>query len=121
MSNFEKSLLVLNQEGDQDGVPDYEDGVAVAQQKPQVKKPSLYRVIMMNDDFTPMDFVVEVLMKFFNMHEEKATQVMLAVHTQGRAVCGLYTRDIAETKAAQVNQYSSECEHPLLCDIERAD
>jgi len=55
------------------------------------------------------------------MNEEKATQVMLLVHTQGKAVCGVYTRDIAETKAAQVNQYSSECEHPLLCEIERAD
>lgn len=55
------------------------------------------------------------------MNEEKATQVMLAVHTQGKAVCGVYTRDIAETKAAQVNQYSIECEHPLLCEIERAD
>ena len=72
--------------------------VAVAQQKPKVKKPSLYRVILLNDDYTPMDFVVEVLMKFFNMHIEKATQVMLTVHNQGRAICGLYTRDIAETK-----------------------
>ncbi|ABC29161.1 uncharacterized conserved protein [Hahella chejuensis KCTC 2396] len=76
---------------------------------------------MLNDDYTPMDFVVEVLIRFFNMSEPKATQVMLAVHTQGRAVCGVFTRDIAESKAAQVNQYSSECEHPLLCEIERAD
>jgi ATP-dependent Clp protease adaptor protein ClpS len=78
-------------------------------------------VVLLNDDYTPMDFVVDVLMKFFGMNEEKATQVMLLVHTQGKAVCGVYTRDIAETKAAQVNQYSSECEHPLLCEIERAD
>lgn len=81
----------------------------------------MYRVIMLNDDYTPMDFVVEVLMKFFNMSEEKATQVMLTVHMQGKAVCGVYTRDIAETKMAQVNQYASDCEHPLLCEIERAD
>ena len=93
----------------------------VTQEKVELKKPKLYKVILLNDDYTPMDFVVEVLMKFFGMNEEKATQVMLLVHTQGKAVCGVYTRDIAETKAAQVNQYSSECEHPLLCEIERAD
>ena len=96
-------------------------GILEAPAKPALKKPPLYRVTLLNDDYTPMDFVVDVLMKFFGMNEEKATQVMLLVHTQGKAVCGVYTRDIAETKAAQVNQYSSECEHPLLCEIERAD
>ncbi|PIE43735.1 MAG: ATP-dependent Clp protease adapter ClpS [Gammaproteobacteria bacterium] len=121
MSNFKKSLLILNQQGDQGSEPDFEQEVVVGQQKPKIKKPSLFRVLLLNDDFTPMDFVVEVLMKFFNMNEEKATQTMLAVHTQGRAVCGVFTRDIAETKAALVNQYSSDCEHPLLCEIERAD
>lgn len=121
MLTVHKSRLILNQGDDHDQDPEREDDVKVAPEKPAVKPPSLYRVVMMNDDYTPMDFVVEVLMKFFAMNEEKATQVMLAVHTQGRAVCGVYTRDIAETKAAQVNQYSSECEHPLLCEIERAD
>ena len=91
------------------------------EEKQELKPPSMYKVIINNDDYTPMDFVVEVLMTFFGMNEEKATQVMLLVHTQGKAVCGVYTRDIAETKAAQVNQYSSECDHPLLCEIERAD
>ena len=100
---------------------EHEHGVAVETGKPEVARPPLYSVLLLNDDYTPMDFVVEVLMKFFGMNEEKATQVMLLVHTQGKAVCGVYTRDIAETKAAQVNQYSSECEHPLLCEIERAD
>lgn len=114
-----KSLLVLNQGQDND--PGRDHDIATAPEKPALKRPSLYKVLMMNDDFTPMDFVVEVLMLFFAMDEEKATQVMLAVHTEGRAVCGVYTRDIAETKAAQVNQYSSECDHPLLCEIERAD
>ena len=93
----------------------------LTRQKKKVGRPKKYKVIFHNDDYTPMDFVVDVLMKFFGMNEEKATQVMLLVHTQGKAVCGVYTRDIAETKAAQVNQYSSECEHPLLCEIERAD
>ena len=121
MGNFENSLLVLNQEGDGQSDREGEGHLALAPEKPQLKRPSMYRVVMLNDDYTPMDFVVEVLMKFFNMSEEKATQVMLTVHTQGKAVCGVYTRDIAETKTAQVNQYSSECEHPLLCEIERAD
>ncbi|WP_097461184.1 ATP-dependent Clp protease adapter ClpS [Mangrovitalea sediminis] len=119
MLKLENSLLILNQGGDHEG--EREDGVALESAKPALKRPSMYRVVMMNDDYTPMDFVVDVLMKFFGMDEEKATQVMLIVHTQGKAVCGVYTRDIAETKAAQVNQYSSECEHPLLCEIERAD
>ncbi len=74
---------------------------------------------MLNDDYTPMEFVVEVLQMFFAMGREQATQIMLAVHTQGRAVCGVFTRDIAETKAAQVNQYAQENQHPLLCEIER--
>ena len=113
------SLLILNQGSDTD--PNRDDDLATAPEKPALKRPSLYKVLMLNDDFTPMDFVVEVLMRFFAMNEEKATQIMLAVHTEGKAVCGVYTRDIAETKAAQVNQYSSECDHPLLCEIERAD
>ncbi|WP_020409733.1 ATP-dependent Clp protease adapter ClpS [Hahella ganghwensis] len=125
MGKLEDSLLILNQgqddEGQNDPDRDRHGNLAVAPEKPALKRPSLYSVIMLNDDFTPMDFVVEVLMTFFNMPEPKATQIMLTVHTQGRAVCGVFTRDIAESKAAQVNQYSSECEHPLLCEIERAD
>ncbi|OZG73697.1 ATP-dependent Clp protease adapter ClpS [Hahella sp. CCB-MM4] len=125
MGKLEDSLLILNQgkddEGQHDSDHDQHGNLAVAPEKPALKRPSLYHVIMLNDDFTPMDFVVEVLMTFFNMPEPKATQIMLTVHTQGRAVCGVFTRDIAESKAAQVNQYSSECEHPLLCEIERAD
>ena len=122
MRTLRNSLLVLNQV-DHDGQdePGREDSISVAPEKPALKRPARYRVVLLNDDYTPMDFVVDVLMKFFGMNEEKATQVMLLVHTQGKAVCGVYTRDIAETKAAQVNQYSSECEHPLLCEIERAD
>ncbi|GGM23373.1 hypothetical protein GCM10009425_37770 [Pseudomonas asuensis] len=73
---------------------------------------------MFNDDYTPMEFVVEVLEKFFSMNREQATQIMLVVHTQGKAVCGVFTRDIAETKAMQVNQYARESQHPLLCEIE---
>jgi len=76
---------------------------------------------MLNDDYTPMEFVVEVLERFFNLGREQATRIMLAVHTQGQAVCGVYTRDIAETKAMQVNRYARQNQHPLLCEIEAAD
>ena len=94
-------------------------GVAVAPSKPELKRPSMYQVIMLNDDYTPMDFVIEILTRFFVMDLEKATRVMLAVHTQGSAVCGVYQKDIAETKAAQVNAYAEECEHPLVCNIQQ--
>lgn len=96
-------------------------GVATRIQDPELKQPPLYRVILLNDDYTPMEFVVHILENFFYMSREKATQVMLAVHTQGKGVCGVYTRDIAETKAAMVNQYSRDNEHPLVCEVEKAD
>jgi len=97
----------------------YDDGELLVQEsKPELKRPPMYKVVMLNDDYTPMDFVVEVLEVFFGMNREKATKVMLTVHTQGKAVCGVFTRDIAETKAAQANQYAKENQHPLLCEIE---
>jgi len=96
------------------------DGVAVEAVKPKLKQPPLYKVIILNDDFTPMDFVVEVLQKFFNMDLGKATEIMLHVHTRGMGVCGVYTRDVAETKVHQVNNYSRENQHPLLCTMEKA-
>jgi ATP-dependent Clp protease adaptor protein ClpS len=97
-------------------------GVVVKEQeaKPQLKRPSMFKVVILNDDYTPMDFVVEVLSKFFGMGIEKATTVMLQVHTQGKGVCGIYTYDIAETKVSQVNGYSRQQEHPLLCRMEEA-
>jgi ATP-dependent Clp protease adaptor protein ClpS len=96
-------------------------GLALQESKPELKKPPLFKVILLNDDYTPMEFVVEVLELFFLMNREQATQVMLTVHTQGKGVCGVYTRDIAETKAAQVNQYAREHQHPLLCEIEASE
>ncbi len=95
-------------------------GTAVQEALPKRKRPPLYRVILLNDDFTPMDFVVEVLMRFFAMNEEKATQIMLHVHSRGVGVCGVFTRDIAETKVQQVNEYSRSHQHPLLCTMEEA-
>lgn len=93
-------------------------GTAVQEVKPKLKQPPLFRVILLNDDFTPMDFVVDVLMQFFAMSEEKATQVMLHVHTRGVGVCGVFSRDVAETKVDQVNEYSRRHQHPLLCTME---
>lgn len=95
-------------------------GAAVQTAKPQIKQPPLYRVILLNDDYTPMEFVVLVLQKFFRMDEEQATQVMLHVHTRGVGVCGVYTKDIAETKVHQVNDYARSNQHPLLCAMEEA-
>lgn len=97
---------------------DSSGGLALDESKPELKQPALFKVVLINDDYTPMEFVVEVLEMFFRMNREQATHVMLTVHTQGKGVCGIFTRDIAETKAAQVNQYGREKEHPLLCEIE---
>ena len=97
---------------------DSSGGLALDESKPELKQPALFKVVLINDDYTPMEFVVEVLEVFFRMNREQATHVMLTVHTQGKGVCGIFTRDIAETKAAQVNQYGREKEHPLLCEIE---
>lgn len=96
-------------------------GLALEESKPEVARPPLFKVVLINDDYTPMEFVVEVLQIFFRMNREQATHVMLTVHTQGKGVCGIFTRDIAETKAAQVNQYAREHEHPLLCEIEASE
>lgn len=101
--------------------PEIEGDVAVQEAKPELKPPPMYRVILLNDDYTPMEFVVEVLETFFNMNREKATQVMLTVHTQGKGVCGQFTRDIAETKATQVNQYARDNQHPLIAEIEASE
>lgn len=100
----------------------YDDdaGLAVEQARPKLKRPPLYKVLLLNDDYTPMEFVVEVLESFFKMDREKATQIMLNVHTRGVGVCGVYTKDIAETKVAQVNEFSRSHQHPLLCALEEA-
>lgn len=97
-----------------------ETGVAVEESRPEVKEPSRYKVILLNDDFTPMEFVVQVLQTFFNLNNEAATRIMLNVHTKGKGICGVYTKDIAETKVNQVNQFSRENEQPLLCTMEEA-
>ncbi len=96
------------------------DDLVVEEARPKVKRPPLYKVILLNDDYTPMEFVVQVLETFFGMGREKATQIMLHVHTRGKGVCGVFTREVAETKVAQVNEYSRRHQHPLLCTMEEA-
>lgn len=95
-------------------------GLVTEVARPKLKPPPMYKVVLNNDDYTPMDFVVHILELFFGMNREKATQVMLHVHTRGKGVCGVFTREIAETKMSQVNEYSKQNEHPLLCTIEEA-
>ncbi len=96
------------------------DSDLLEREKTGVKPPSMYNVVLNNDDYTPMDFVIEILERFFSMNEDKATQTMLQVHYEGKAVCGTYTAEVAETKVAQVTIYSKENEHPLLCTMEQA-
>jgi ATP-dependent Clp protease adaptor protein ClpS len=95
-----------------------DEGLALEEAKPKLKKPSMYKVFLLNDDYTPMEFVVELLEKIFGMDREKATRVMLTVHSHGKGVCGIYTFEVAETKIAQVSEYSERHQHPLLCSME---
>ncbi|MDQ3057355.1 MAG: ATP-dependent Clp protease adapter ClpS [Pseudomonadota bacterium] len=99
---------------------DRDYGAVVETSKPETARPPLYVVLILNDDYTPMDFVVEVLVRFFGMNLEKATQVMLHVHTRGRGVCGVYSREVAESKVMQINEYARFNQHPLLCTMEKA-
>lgn len=93
--------------------------VELQEAKPKLKRPPMYKVLLLNDDYTPMDFVVQILQGIFSMTEEKATQIMLHVHTRGVGVCGVFTRDIAETKMVLVNQAAKESQHPLKCTMEK--
>ena len=93
-------------------------GLAVEEARPRLKKPPLYRVVLLNDDYTPMEFVVQVLQKIFSMDRSTATRVMLEVHTKGKGICGVYTFEIAETKVAQVTGLAQQHQHPLLCAME---
>ena len=94
--------------------------LAVEEAAPKLKRPSLYRVILINDDFTPMEFVVEILESVFAMERNKATRVMLEVHTKGRGICGVFTYEIAETKVAQVMSIAQQQQHPLMCTMEES-
>lgn len=97
---------------------DFEDDLAVEEVRPKLEPPKQYKVILNNDDFTPMEFVIQILMTFFSMDHAKATRVMMAVHTKGKGICGTFSYEIAETKVDQVNEYAKINQHPLLCSME---
>lgn len=98
-----------------------DEGEAVVEtSRPKTKQPPLYKVVVHNDDFTPMEFVVDVLMTYFSLNREQSVQVMLTVHTRGKAVAGTFTAQIAETKVAMVNDHARAHQHPLLCTMEKA-
>ena len=94
--------------------------IAVEEVRPDLKRPPMYRVLLINDDFTPMEFVVDILQGVFGMDRTGATRVMLEVHTKGRGSCGVYTYEIAETKVAQVSTVAQQQQHPLLCTMEKS-
>ena len=96
-----------------------DESVAVQEAKPRIKRPPLYKVVLNNDDYTPMEFVVQILESIFRMNAEDATRIMLDLTKSGKGVCGTFSREIAETKVAQVNNYSRENQHPLLCTMEK--
>jgi len=101
--------------------PAFDDlDVAVKEAEPRVKRPPMYRVLLINDDYTPMEFVVEVLETVFGMERNKATRVMLEVHTRGKGICGVFSYEIAETKVAQVTSIAQQQQHPLLCTMEES-
>ena len=112
------NLIKLNKKSE-----DYDSNTSalIELEEPKLKKPSLYRVILLNDDFTPMEFVIYVLQTFFGYDKEKSTQIMLAVHTKGKGVCVIYTKEVAETISNQIYNFAKQNVHPLVSDIEPID
>ena len=98
--------------------PQYLEGPVVQEAKPELRKPPLYKVLLLNDDYTPMEFVVVILLRIFYKNREEATRIMLHVHQQGMGVCGVFTREVAETKVHQVLEFAKENRHPLKCTLE---
>ena len=112
-------ISAMTERKSSDPIADGHD-LAVEEAAPKLKRPSLYRVILINDDYTPMEFVVEILESVFGMERNRATRVMLEVHTKGKGICGVFTYEIAETKVAQVMGIAQQQQHPLLCTIEES-
>lgn len=104
--------------GGGDETPDEETGVLL-KTRPKTKKPAMYKVLLLNDDYTPMEFVVHILERFFNKNKQEATDIMLHVHRRGVGVCGIFTYEVAETKVAQVMDYARQNEQPLQCTMEK--
>ena len=112
------SLVSMSKDNGQDSDEDVRTGV-VTKVKPKTRKPSLYKVLLLNDDYTPMEFVVHILEQFFNKDRPEAMKIMLHVHQKGVGVCGVYTYEVAETKVTQVIDYSRQNQHPLQCTMEK--
>ena len=105
-------------DNDNEGEGDTQTGI-VTKTRPKTKKPSLYKVLLLNDDYTPMEFVVYILERFFNKGPEEATRIMLHVHQKGVGICGVYTYEVAETKVTQVMSFARQHQHPLQCTMEK--
>lgn len=108
------SLLQMSQDQDPEN-----EGQVLTRYRPKVQQPSMYQVLLLNDDFTPMDFVIHILKKFFLKTDTEATQIMLSVHHRGSGLAGTYSKEVAETKVYQVNEYSRSQKHPLKCIMEK--
>ncbi len=116
-------MLVMNSVGGNNEAPlelSQEQETALKEASPRLQRPPFYKVLLINDDYTPMEFVVRVLQAFFSKDTDTATRIMLEVHTSGIGVCGVYVREIAETKVTQVLSFAREHQHPLLCKMEPA-
>ncbi len=118
---LEKKITIICQKDLESGKPFNSDTLTgtVLDEKPKVKKPSMYKVIMLNDDYTPMEFVVEMLQTYFSKSSEEATKIMLHVHQKGIGICGLYTYEIAESKAHKVLERARKDQHPLQLKVEK--
>ena len=117
------AIRLEGEDEDTPGGSDHNGGTdtgVIVQTKPKTKKPAMYKVIMLNDDYTPMEFVVLVLERFFNKNQEEATRIMLHVHQKGVGVCGVFTYEVAETKVQQVMDLAKQHQHPLQCTLEKA-
>lgn len=126
MNNFEIDIIsrpLINSADDNDGdfdggFPDAEDHILL-KTKPKTKKPDLYKVLLLNDDYTPMEFVIHILEKFFHKNKQEATDIMMHVHRRGVGICGIFTYEVAETKVAQVMDFARANEQPLQCVMEK--
>ena len=109
---------MANEDQNNNNNEDFQRGLLL-DTKPKTKKPSMYKVLLLNDDFTPMEFVVHILERFFNIDHQQAVSIMLTIHKKGLAVVGVYPHEIAETKVAQVMEFSRKNQHPLQCTMEK--
>lgn len=113
-----RSRAFMTKKSNQNDDGDLRGGI-VTKTEPKTKRPSLYKVLLLNDDYTPMDFVVYVLERFFNKQNEEANRIMMHVHQKGVGICGVFTYEVAETKVAQVTNFSRQHQHPLQCTMEK--